>query len=68
MQLELRALFEMPDDEEDFKIMSQAREMAYAIDEIREYLRRIRKYSEKDPSFDEIDESITAILSKLNID
>ena len=68
MQLELRALFEMPEDEEDFKIMSHAREMAYAIDEIREYLRRIRKYSEKDPSFDEIDASITAILSNLNID
>ncbi len=68
MQLEVKATFDMPEDEEDFRIFSQSREMACAIDEIREYFRRIRKYSETDPSFDQIDESVMAILSKLNID
>lgn len=57
--------FELPEDEEAYRIFLHAEEMHNAICNIRDYLRTIRKYSEKDPSFDEIDEKIIELLSDI---
>lgn len=57
--------FELPDDEESYRIFLHAEEMHEAINNIRGYLRSIRKYSDKDPTFDEIDEKICELLSAI---
>jgi len=41
--------------------------MSCAIDDIKEYLRKIRKYSEKYPTFDEIDNKIIGIINDAGI-
>ena len=55
--------FELPEDDESYRIFLHAEEMHDAISEIRNYLRSIRKYAEQDPTFDEIDKKICELLS-----
>ncbi len=57
--------FELPEDEESYRIFLHAEDMHEAINSIRGYLRSIRKYSDKDPTFDEIDEKICEFLSAI---
>ena len=55
--------FELPEDDNAYRIFLHAEEMHDAICDVRNYLRSIRKYADKDPTFDEIDEKITEFFS-----
>lgn len=57
--------FNLPEDEYELKILLNANQMHCVIDDIKHYLRTIRKYAEKDPSFEEIDNRIMQIISTL---
>lgn len=65
MKVNLHFEFELPEEEEDFQFYTNAEKYRYAVEEIRDYLRSIRKYSEKDPTFDELDERICDILKEI---
>ncbi len=65
MNAQITFAFDLPEDEADYKIHLMADEMYDAIQEVRAYLRSVRKYSEKEPGFEEIDEKIIEILSKI---
>jgi hypothetical protein len=57
--------FELPEDEENYRMFLHAEDMHDAIENIRNYLRQVRKYSDKDPTFDEVDEKISDLLSDI---
>ncbi|MBP6151881.1 MAG: hypothetical protein KA413_00250 [Candidatus Methylopumilus sp.] len=68
MRVEINHVFDLPDEDIDYQIVSQAHKMYAAIDELYNYLRRIRNYSEKEPSFEEIDEAILKIFEHVKIE
>lgn len=65
MRVNLNFEFDLPEEAEELLFYTNADKYRYAVEEIRQYLRSIRKYAEKDPSFEEIDEKICDILKEV---
>lgn len=63
MNATIQYTFDLPEDEPYMRTILHAVEMETAIEELLGEFRKIRKYSEKEPTFDELDSLVVEKLS-----
>ena len=54
-------------DKSDYEIFNQSRNMYLALDEFKNWLRSIEKYSDKIPTFDEVYDKFYEIVNDNNV-